>query len=214
MAKIGIIPLSAKPYHAGHDGLVRKAAGENDVVHLYVSLSDRDSVSGAAMEVIWKSMIEPSLPDNVDVTYVKVPVRNVYEEIGQANESGSEDTYSIYSDVEDAAANFPTKNLEKYAGDLYARGNVSVVPVTRTSTVNVSGTKMREFLANDDKKSFLKFLPKGIDGNRVWALLQSMKPTPEAAVSKGTKPVSKSPAAKKAVAVPAKAKSARGPLKR
>ena len=33
--------MAAKPYHAGHDGLVRIAASENDEVLLFVSTSDR-----------------------------------------------------------------------------------------------------------------------------------------------------------------------------
>ena len=41
MKTIGLVPMSAKPYHTGHDGLVRIAASENDEVLLFVSISDR-----------------------------------------------------------------------------------------------------------------------------------------------------------------------------
>jgi len=55
--KIGIVPMSAKPFHAGHDSLIKFAAGielldslekqgfvkqENDIVNVYVSYSSRD----------------------------------------------------------------------------------------------------------------------------------------------------------------------------
>ena len=55
--KIGIVPMSAKPFHTGHNALIKFAAGielldsleqqgfiqqENDVVNVYVSYSSRD----------------------------------------------------------------------------------------------------------------------------------------------------------------------------
>lgn len=182
MAKIGIVPMSGKPYHAGHDGLVRLAASENDKVHVFVSLSDRDEVSGKAMEKIWKEQIEPSLPSNVDVTYGGSPVGNAFKVMGDANEAGSRDTYVVYSDPDDAGR-FDDKTLARYASNL----KVVRRPVERTSTVNISGTKMRAFLAAGDKKSFIKYLPKGIDGNAVWHTLETMKPGPAPVKSKAKK---------------------------
>ena len=60
--RIGLIAMSAKPFHAGHDGLVRMAAGECDAVHLYVSLSDRKRpgeipILGSDMQIIWTRYI-------------------------------------------------------------------------------------------------------------------------------------------------------------
>lgn len=173
MAKIGIVPMSAKPYHVGHDMLVRLAATENDEAHVFVSLSDRDDVSGKAMEKIWKDQIEPSLPSNVTVTYGGSPVGNAFKEMGDASEAGSQDTYVVYSDPDDAGR-FDDATLAKYTKNL----KVVRRPVERTSTVDISGTKMRSFLSSGDKKSFIKYLPKGVDGNVVWDTLQSMKPQP------------------------------------
>ena len=56
---IAIVPVSAKPYHAGHDGLVRIASKENDEVHLLVSITDRSrpgemKIDGGTMFGIWK----------------------------------------------------------------------------------------------------------------------------------------------------------------
>lgn len=202
MAKIGIVPMSAKPYHAGHDGLVRLAAKENDEVHLYVSTSDRDEVSGKAMAQIWKDQIEPTLPGNVKVTYGGSPVGFSYKDIGEADKAGSQDTFLIYSDPEDASTNFPDANLQKYAPNMFASGRIKTRPVERTSTVDVSGTKMRGFLASGDKKSFLKYLPPGLDGEAVWQTLTTMKPEPKDKGKKGTE----KPAAAKAAATKAPAK--------
>jgi citrate lyase synthetase len=176
MTTIGLVPMAAKPFHAGHFGLIQIAAKENDVVKLYVSLSDRDIVSGKAMQTIWEDQIENILPANVEITYGGSPVRNVYLEIGTASESNSQDNFTIYSDPADAAENFSDKSLQKYAKNLYDTGRVITRGIERTSTVDVSGTKMRQFISNNDKESFKKFLPKKLDANKYWNTLMSMKP--------------------------------------
>ena len=174
--KIALLAVSGKPYHSGHDGLVRKAASENDRVMLFVSTSDRERpgevpIKGSDMAHIWKSYIEPTLPDNVIVEYGGSPVRKIYDLLGKANETHSKNTYVVYSDPQDLAQNFPEKNMVKYLGDIWKNKQVKLVPVQRTSTVNVSGTKMREFLAKGDKKSFLQNLPQEVDGNAIWNIL-------------------------------------------
>ena len=71
---IGIVPVSAKPYHVGHHALVTRASDENDKVFLFVSTSDRKRkgevpILGADMEKVWQEEIEKILPGNVTVTY-------------------------------------------------------------------------------------------------------------------------------------------------
>ena len=67
MRCIALIAMSAKPYHAGHDCLIRLAATECDSVFLYVSTSDRARtgevpVLGRDMELLWREVIAPTLP--------------------------------------------------------------------------------------------------------------------------------------------------------
>lgn len=175
--KIGLVPMSAKPYHAGHDGLVRLAAQENEKVKVFVSLSDRKRpgeipILGSDMSAIWKGHIEPSLPSNVEVQYVPNPVQAVYKEIGDENVSNSENTYKLYSDPTDLAQNFPEKSLVKYAGNLYSRKRIIPRAVQRTETVDVSGTKMRQYLESGDEKNFVKNMPKGVNGKAIWDILK------------------------------------------
>lgn len=169
--KVGLVPGSFKPYHAGHDAMIRLAAKENDKVTVFVSVTDRDNVSGKAMERIWKEHIEPSLPDNVTIVYGGSPVGNVYKVVGDANQADSTDAFTIYSDPIDAAQNY--KSLDKYAGKLVANGQVKTRAIERSSTVDVSGTQMRQWLVAGDKSQFIKNLPQCIDSEAVWALLSS-----------------------------------------
>ena len=104
--RIGLVPMAAKPYHAGHDGLVRLAANECDAVKVFVSTSDRKRpgeipIYGEDMHSVWTKFIEPSLPGNVEVYYVTVPVTAVYKELEKAEADESLDTFVIYSDSED-----------------------------------------------------------------------------------------------------------------
>lgn len=202
--KIGLVPMSAKPYHAGHDGLVRLAAKENDKVKVFVSLSDRKRpgeipILGSDMQAIWKGHIEPSLPGNVQVIYAQSPVRAVWEEVGNDNTANVENTYRIYSDPEDLAQNYPEKSLIKYAGNLYSKKQIIPRAVQRTETVDVSGTKMRQFIETGNEKSFIKNLPKGVNGKAIWDILsQSAK----AAQAAGPQPAGKSALKKASAAVP------------
>jgi len=167
MRTIGLIPLAAKPYHSGHDGLVRIAADECDEVHLFVSTSDRSRkgelpIYGADMKRVWDDYIEPSLPSNVTVEYGGIPVQQVYEEI-QASEATEdfETTYVIYSDATDILK-YTDSSLSKAAPKMFANGLIERRGVDRSETVNISGTKMREFMAAGDVRNFKKFLPEEI----------------------------------------------------
>jgi hypothetical protein len=99
--KIGLIAMSGKPVTAGHWSLIETAAKENDLVKVYVSLSDRKrpgelTVLGSDMEAIWKRYLQPILPKNVMVTYGGSPVRKIYEFLQESDEKGSDNIFQIY----------------------------------------------------------------------------------------------------------------------
>lgn len=177
---IALIPLAAKPYHAGHDGLVRIASSENDEVHLFVSISDRArtgemKIDGETMFMIWKDYIEDALPDNVksfiDYT-VTAPVSKVYNELENAESQGSQDVYTIYSDVDDIRK-YTDEMLSKVAPKLFSKGQIQRRGIERTETVDVSGTEMREFIEDGDIVGFTALLPPAIQqhGKEIFDLL-------------------------------------------
>jgi len=188
---IGLVPLSAKPYHAGHHALVTKAAEQNDKVVVFVSTSDRERkgefpISGADMKRIWEEEIESILPSNVIPIYGGSPVRNVYELLGQANEEGAGTKYMIYSDPEDTEINYPVCNRLKYFPVLYEKGlvmcaaEVSPESVTRgVGTPDISGTKLRAALANNDLEMFAAGLPAGVDAEKIFGILRQEEPIQE-----------------------------------
>lgn len=177
---IALIPLSAKPYHAGHDGLVRIASFKNDEVHLFVSISDRArtgemKIDGETMFMIWKDYIEDTLPDNVKpfIDYVvTAPVSKIYDELKNAELQKSQDVYTIYSDVDDIRK-YTDEMLSKVVPTLFSKGQIQRRGIERTETVDVSGTEMREFIEDGDVVGFTALLPPAIQqhGKEIFDLL-------------------------------------------
>jgi len=159
--------MSAKPYHAGHDGLVRLASQENDKVNLFVSTGDRSRtgemmISGDTMQTIWWDYIEPTLPGNVIIDYSKVaPVTKIYETLELAEEKKSTDVYVIYSDTTDILK-YTDNNLQKTAPTLFNNNQVLRRGVERSETVDVSGTEMRDLIVSGDVVGFISLLPLSI----------------------------------------------------
>ncbi len=181
--KIGLVPMAAKPYHAGHHWLVKKAASENDKIIVFVSVSDRkrkgeQPILGRDMQKIWKEELEPIMPGNTEVRYGGAPVQKVYQEIGDAGEAGSTDIYYVYSDATDTAQNYPEKGRIKYMEPLYSQGQVKFPAEEDPSgftrgegSPDVSGTAMRQAIQSCDIESFRQGLPQGVDAENVYNIL-------------------------------------------
>jgi hypothetical protein len=165
--KIGLIAAAMKPYHAGHHCLVNLASQDNDRVVLFVSTGDRKRkgevpILGKDMLTIWLSFIEKSLPGNVEVRYVPGPVTSLYEFLSELDQKDFTRSITIYSGDDDTK-NYKTHFLQSAAPSLFKKGQIVCKGIDRNSTVNVSGTKMREFLRAknaEDKLAFISFLPK------------------------------------------------------
>jgi len=181
--KIGLVPISAKPYHAGHHALVTSAANENDKVILFVSTSNRERpgefpIMGSDMMEVWEKFLEPVLPSNVTVEYGGSPVRKVYEALGEANEVEDDSIYTVYSDPEDTSKNYSEKSLHKYCSQLRSSGQCILAAeanpeaFTRgVGTPDISGTKVRQMLSNRDFKSFAAVMPVGVNAKGVFEIL-------------------------------------------
>ena len=186
--KIGLVPVSAKPYHIGHHALVTRAAGENDQVLLFVSTSDRKRkgelpILGSDMERVWHEEIEKILPGNVMVAYGGSPVQKVYGVLEGAEEEilakgAIDDIYTIYSDPSDTQINYSDKQRAKYFPMAYAAGNVIFAaekdPASFTrgeGTPDVSGTAVRQSLQACDFDAFSESLPAGVDKEKIFNIL-------------------------------------------
>lgn len=166
------MPGSFKPYHAGHDALVRIASSENDTVFVFASTADRPrkgelSIYGDKMRVVMDKFIKPSLEalGNVEVIYADTPVTPVtlvFQTLNQAEKENSQDLYTIYSDSEDISK-YTDSALNKQAPLLFKNGQIKREGIVRGDrTPDISGTEMREFIRAGNTKMFEKMLPQSI----------------------------------------------------
>ena len=85
--RIGLVPGSFKPYHRGHDEMIRLAAEENDLVLVFSSTADREEIDGRIMTNIINKFVKPTLPSNVRLLNVGVPVGALFQELEYAEEN-------------------------------------------------------------------------------------------------------------------------------
>lgn len=180
--KIGLVPISAKPYHAGHHWLVNQAAEQNDMVLLFVSTSDRTRkgefpIYGDDMRKVWLTHLEPIMPANVEIVYGGSPVQKVYKTLEEI-QPGSESIYTVYSDVQDTVLNYPLVNREKYFPVPWGEGQVHFAAeenpalFTRGSGApNISGSKARDMLKRGDIEAFKALMPSGVNATDVFNAL-------------------------------------------
>jgi len=179
MHHVGLIPVACRPYHAGHDALIRLACEECEQVVVFASTSDRVRrgefpVRANVMRKLWDSIVE-TLPSSVVVAFVPNPVKAIYEYLGARNSDSQplqkDEKLVIYSDPEDMELNFSEVSLTKYGGALANAKRLARRFVPRDTTVNVSGTQMRAWMMHGDKAKFIAHLPTTMDGETVWKAL-------------------------------------------
>ena len=144
-------------------------------------------IFGADVQYIWNNLLRPNLklPQKVKIMSPDegahpAPVRNVHEvckALKTAYDAGDstftvpysgttvpidEAVINIYSDDQDIKTNYSDALMTKEYGDLWNSSSAPAirgVGVPRTSTIEVSGTQMRQFLCDGDIDSFSALLP-------------------------------------------------------
>jgi len=91
-----------------------------------------------------------------------VPFTNVTSDV-------EDTTINIYSDDTDINDNYPQAKMLEHFGDLWSNGKLGITPairgvgVARTSTIDISGTKMRALLCRSEdqasREEFMSMLP-------------------------------------------------------
>ena len=184
---IGLVPISAKPYHKGHHYLIAEASKNNDVVLVFVSTSDRlregeFPIYGDDMKKVWFEEIESIVPDNVRIDYGGSPVRKVYETISGACQDLDDNVYTIYSDCEDTKVNYPLPYREKYMQPLFGLNQIKFASEENPDSFSrgvgapdISATEIRSYLDSGDFEKFADLIPDGINKMNVYEILTKAK---------------------------------------
>ena len=165
-----LIPMSAKPFHAGHYYLVQKAAAECSRVKLFVGTGNRNKggtakITGEKMLYLWKNFYEPYMPnkENIEFIYEGVPVRNVYEELDEIKSNNVNISIAVYSgkEIDKKGKTLVQNRYQRLINDPYWNNTLTFVEVERGEgeSPDVSGTDMRRALTYYDSLKFIAGLP-------------------------------------------------------
>lgn len=172
--KIALIPMAAKPFHAGHDSLIKAAIDDgNDSVIVLVSTGGREEIKFSDMVPLWRDVYVPGIRSNygdkVIIRFTDSPTREAVQLAGDMVRR-NDAKVSIYGDESDARER--AEQVTKKDPTLLNR--VVPVSVPRSGTAGVSGTAMRGHLLNGERGQFEAGLPRWVskeDKDLIWSTL-------------------------------------------
>ena len=158
MEKIALLPGGFKPPHAGHYNMAKWLAANTDAdtIVIKVGSKERDGITREMSLKLWNlyRLTDPDSPKLAILASEKnSPVADVYDFIEEEAPEGSK----IYlgageKDKEDSRYN----NISKFADPKNIEFEIVLVP---PQAGGVSGTEMRNFIKDNNKESFQKYLP-------------------------------------------------------
>jgi hypothetical protein len=163
--KVAVIPMAAKPFHAGHDSLIRKAVRDgNDSIIVFVSTGGREEISAEDMIPLWRDYYIPGISaqygDKVVIRFSESPMREALLVARDLVNRGKKTIVRLYGGLdsggEDEAKQRVAAILEKNPD---MEGRIIPVGVERSGTGGVSGTAMRSYVTSKEPESFMNNLP-------------------------------------------------------
>ena len=166
MSKIALLPGGFKPPHAGHYAVAKYLSQKSGAeVLVRVGAKERDGITQDMSIDIWKLYgvkAEEAFSDS--------PIRDVFKYV----EATEKDTIYVGTGEKDFPR-FKVLTDPSFKPDNYKKYNPKGVKVIETPIPTqagcVSGTKMREFVMNDQKDQFQKFLPYHVDKDKIWNIV-------------------------------------------
>lgn len=174
---IGIYVVAGKPIHSGHWQVIRLASSECDEVLVITSTAGRDELPAGSMIDAWKAVLEPQFhndyPNATLIISPESPLHLAVDKMRQLKDVVGK--FVIYSDDEDARSKYSLSKLSEMLRDPAAAEKLHQRPVPRSETVQISGTRMREFLVSGDLESFNNFVPQTLSKelkDKYWQILK------------------------------------------
>jgi len=179
MEKIALLPGGFKPPHAGHYNMAIWLAENTNAekVIVKVGAKERDGITREISLQLWDLFLKNDLNSSskkitVIASNSNSPVQDVYDFV--ENEAPKESTIYLgmgEKDINDARF----KNIPKFAEPRGIKFETTLVP---PQAGGVSGTKMREFIKNNDKKSFQQYIPEFLtqeQKDQAWGIVSSLE---------------------------------------
>ena len=175
---LGIFVVSGKPVHDGHWRVIDLATKECDEVLVITSTAGRDELPAGVMIDAWRVVLEPQFhrdyPNATLLITSESPVTLAIDKMRELKNIVS--SFVFYADDEDIRGKYSQERLAAAVKDPIVIEKLRPRAVPRIETAQISGTKMREFLKNDDRKSFDDFLPHTLSSEmkeKYWKILKN-----------------------------------------
>lgn len=176
MKSLGVYVVAGKPIHEGHWQMIGKASRECDKALIVTSVAGRDEMPAGVMVKVWKrvlfSQFEIDYPNARLIITDKSPFIIAIEEMKKAKDDF--DKLIFYSDDNEAIKY--SKSIPRLLDDPEVVSKFTLRGISRSETIQISGTKMREFLKLDDKDSFDAYVPRTLSQemkDKYWSILKN-----------------------------------------
>lgn len=175
---LGIFVVSGKPIHDGHWRVIDLATKECDEVLVLTSTSGRDELQPGVMIDAWRAVLEPQFhrdyPNATLLITSESPFGLAIDKMRELKDIVSE--FIFYADDEDIRGKYSQDRMSAALKDQTAIEKFRPRMVPRSETAQISGTKMREFLKNNDRENFDSFAPHTLSPEmkeRYWKILRN-----------------------------------------
>lgn len=190
MNSIGLINISAKPFHKGHEHIINKSINENYHTFVFISfekrkIKNKSFINKIDSKFIFDNFINKFYSLNEKITFIykkdindelnNSPIKNMFLFISYFNnDKRNIKIANIKYDFNDIEKiKIYSGEIEKYFNKENLFNYIELVQVDRNE-VPISGTIMREYLFNNRKNDFICNLPLFLDKkdkDEIWKLL-------------------------------------------
>lgn len=178
---VAVIPMAAKPFHAGHDSLVSQATKDgNDSVVVLISTRGREEIKAEDMIPLWRDHYIPGLlrqySEKIVIRFSESPMRDatlIARDFVNRRKSAVVRIYGGIDSMGQSDAQQRVAAVLQKSPELSDR--IIAADVSRSQTNNVSGTEMRHYASSGDAKSFMKNLPGWLskkEKSKIWQQFQ------------------------------------------
>lgn len=181
--KVAVIPMAAKPFHAGHDSLIKRAVADgNDSVIVLVSTGGREDITAEDMIPLWRDFYIPGISrhygDKVIIRFSDAPMREALLVAKDLVGRGRRTVVRLYGGIDAEGNNEAQQRVDSIlAKNPEMHDRILPVAVERSGTGGVSGTAMRGYIAADDSRRFMQNLPSWLskeDKLGIWGAMSSV----------------------------------------
>lgn len=176
---VAIIPMAAKPFHRGHDSLIRQAVDDgNDAVIVFLSMAGREGISSQEMIPLWRKVYLPGINriygNKVSIMFSDSPMTDAMKFARNFAREARKDV-AIYGGIGEDGTNEAQSRVDLVLSkNPELADKITAAGVDRSLAGGASGTAMRGFISSGDRKSFIDNLPSWLgddEKNLVWSSL-------------------------------------------